>query len=59
MRGTPLAVNVAVSDTTALLESPATLTMPVGSTGGPPLVLTGRDTSGVASGELLADTAGN
>jgi len=47
--GAPLAVNVAVSDTTALLESPATLTMPVGSTGGPPLVLTGRDTSGVAS----------
>src|SRR6266702_282545 len=49
VRGTPLTVNVAVSDTTALVESPASLTMPVGSTGGPPLVLTGRDTSGVAT----------
>lgn len=49
VKGSPLAVNVAVSDTTALIESPAILTMPVGSTGGPPLVLTGRDTSGVAT----------
>jgi len=47
--GAPLVVHVAVNDTTALIESPATLTMPVGSTGGPPLVFTGRDTSGVAT----------
>src|SRR5437588_12338248 len=47
--GAPLVVHVAVNDTTALIESPATLTMPVGSTGGPPPVFTGRDTSGVAT----------
>src|SRR5437588_77409 len=40
--GAPLVVHVAVNDTTALIESPATLTMPVGSTGGPPLVFTAR-----------------
>ena len=47
--GTPLTVNVAMSDTTALSESPASVTIPLGSTAGPPVVITGRDTSGMAT----------
>jgi len=47
--GAPLTVLVSSGDTVAATVSPSTLIMAVGTTGGPPIVVTGRDTSGAAT----------